>query len=137
MSKTFPIVTVGRRKTAVAQIQITPGTGKLLINGQPSLLSVSTTSPIFSTIQEPFLLLKKEGEFDQAAFDVVVKVEGGGVVGQAEAIRLGISRACCAIDKAYRSPLKKEGLLTRDARAKERRKYGLKKARKAQQYSKR
>ena len=137
LSTTFPIVSVGRRKTAVAQIYIQSGTGKILINGQPIHRSVSEDSLLLSTIQDPFVILKQNTEFDSTKFDVVVKVKGGGVVGQTQAIRLGIARACCAIDKGWRPFLKKEGFLTRDARAKERRKYGLKKARKAQQYSKR
>jgi len=122
---------VGRRKSAVARVRLSKGTGKRIINKKPmkEYLSRETLEMI---VEKPFVLI------DQAdKFDMKVNVRGGGLAGQAGAIRLGISRALLEYDPELRSALKKAGLLTRDARVVERKKYGLAKARKAYQYSKR
>ncbi|MFC4057747.1 30S ribosomal protein S9 [Planomonospora corallina] len=122
----------GRRKEAVARVRIVPGTGKWTINGRP--LDVYFPNKVHQQIvNEPFVTLGAEGQFD-----VIARIDGGGVTGQAGALRMGLSRALAILDvEVNRPPLKKAGFLTRDARATERKKYGLKKARKAPQYSKR
>lgn len=122
---------VGRRKCAVARVRLSKGTGKRIINKEPQkeYLQRETLEMI---VEEPFNLINQSDKFD-----LRVNVRGGGLSGQAGAIRLGISRALIEYDPELRSVLKKAGLLTRDAREKERRKYGLAKARKAYQYSKR
>lgn len=122
----------GRRKQAVARVRLIPGSGNFTINGH-TLDEVFPDKLHQQTIKEPLVAL---GVKD--AYDVVVRVNGGGTSGQAGALRLGIARALNLIDRdANRPALKKAGLLTRDARKKERKKAGLKKARKAPQYSKR
>ncbi|MDP8314949.1 MAG: 30S ribosomal protein S9 [Candidatus Celaenobacter antarcticus] len=122
---------IGRRKNAVARVRLSKGTGKRIINKKlmKDYLSRETLEMI---VEEPFKLIDQSDRFDMK-----VNVRGGGLSGQAGAIRLGISRALLEYDPELRAVLKKEGLLTRDAREKERRKYGLAKARKAYQYSKR
>ncbi len=122
----------GRRKEAIARVRIVPGTGKWTINGRS--LDVYFPNKVHQQIvNEPFVVLGAE-----EAFDVIARIDGGGVTGQAGALRMGLSRALTALDvETNRAPLKKAGFLTRDARATERKKYGLKKARKAPQYSKR
>nr|CRF40178.1 Ribosomal protein S9 [Laurencia snackeyi] len=122
----------GRRKTSIARVQIIPGSGKLIINGLPgeSYLQFSPNYLRISCTPLNVLGLNKE-------YDIYVKAEGGGLTGQADAIRLGLARALCNINPENRLMLKSEGLLSRDARIKERKKYGLRKARKAPQYSKR
>jgi len=122
---------IGRRKNAVARVRLSKGTGKRIINKKlmKDYLSRETLEMI---VEEPFKLIDQSERFDMK-----VNVRGGGLSGQAGAIRLGISRALLEYDPELRAVLKKEGLLTRDAREKERRKYGLAKARKAYQYSKR
>nr|YP_010199047.1 ribosomal protein S9 [Hydropuntia urvillei]UAD88496.1 ribosomal protein S9 [Hydropuntia urvillei] len=122
----------GRRKTSIARVKLVPGSGKLIINGLPgeSYLQFSPNYLRVSCEALKILGLSKE-------YDVYVKAEGGGLTGQANAIRLGIARALCSINPDNRHALKAEGFLTRDARIKERKKYGLRKARKAPQYSKR
>ncbi len=121
----------GRRKSSVARVRLYPGTGKITINDRDidDYFGLETLKLI---VRQP-LVLTQTGE----KLDVVCRVGGGGVTGQAGAIRHGISRALCKVDEEYRPALKKAGLMTRDPREKERRKYGLKKARKASQYSKR
>jgi len=122
----------GRRKEAIARVRLVPGTGQFKINGR-SLESYFPNKLHQQTINEPFVTADVVG-----SYDVIARITGGGVTGQAGALRLGIARALNEIDtEASRPPLKKAGLLTRDARAKERKKAGLKKARKAPQYSKR
>ena len=125
------IQTTGRRKEAVARVRIRNGTGKILVNGRAfeSYFPILTHQVI---AKEPLRLTQTE-----EVYDVDATLDGGGVSGQAGALRLGIARALIALDDESRPQLKKAGLLTRDAREKERRKYGLKKARKAPQYSKR
>ena len=123
--------TTGRRKESVARVRLRPGTGTITVNGRAfdQFFSVLTHRVI---AREPLRITQTE-----EVYDVDVTVGGGGISGQAGALRLGIARALVALDADTRGPLKKAGLLTRDAREKERRKYGLKKARKAPQYSKR
>jgi small subunit ribosomal protein S9 len=131
-----PIVTgrgagTGRRKEAIARVRIIPGEGKWTINGRA--LEVYFPNKVHQQIvNEPFVTLGGEGKFD-----VIARIDGGGVTGQAGALRLGVARALLLVDPENRPLLKKAGFLTRDARVKERKKYGLKKARKAPQYSKR
>lgn len=124
-------ITTGRRKEAVARVRLVPGSGNFVLNGR-SLDEYFPTRAHRMIVASPLRLVGRDKEFD-----VVARIEGGGVNGQAGALRLGISRALIELDPELRPALKKEGYLTRDAREKERRKYGLKKARKAPQYSKR
>ncbi len=122
----------GRRKEAIARVRIVPGTGKWTINGR-SLDAYFPNKVHQQIVNEPFVTLGAEEQFD-----VIARIDGGGVTGQAGALRMGLSRALAVLDvEVNRPPLKKAGFLTRDARVKERKKYGLKKARKAPQYSKR
>ena len=121
---------VGRRKKAVARVRLVAGDGKITINKR-DIDNYFGLETLKMTVRQP-LTLTNTGNFD-----VIVNVNGGGLTGQAGAIRHGISRALCKVDEEYRPALKKAGLMTRDPREKERRKYGLKKARKASQYSKR
>ena len=121
----------GRRKEAIARVRIQPGTGQWLINGR-TLDEYFPNKVHQQLISEPFVTLGAEDQFD-----VVARITGGGVTGQAGALRLGIARALILVDPESRPALKRAGFLTRDARIKERKKYGLKKARKAPQYSKR
>jgi small subunit ribosomal protein S9 len=123
--------TVGRRKEAVARVRLVPGTGEIKVNGR-TLENYFPNKVHQQLIREPFVTLEKEGQYD-----VIATIRGGGITGQAGALRLGIARALIDINLEDRPPLKKAGFLTRDPRAKERKKYGLKKARKAPQYSKR
>jgi small subunit ribosomal protein S9 len=121
----------GRRKEAVARVRLVPGTGGFDINGR-SLEEYFPTRVHRMVAQTPLRVVGRDKDLD-----VVATIRGGGVNGQAGAIRLGIARALLELEPGLRGQLKTEGLLTRDAREKERRKYGLKKARKAPQYSKR
>ncbi|WP_427161464.1 30S ribosomal protein S9 [Aliinostoc sp. HNIBRCY26] len=122
----------GRRKSAVARVRLVPGTGQLIVNGKPGDLYFQFNANYLGVIKAPLETLGLENEYD-----ILVKAEGGGLTGQADSVRLGIARALCQLDPENRPPLKVEGYLTRDPRAKERKKYGLHKARKAPQYSKR
>ena len=121
----------GRRKSSVARVRIIPGTGNVTINGKDmsEYFGLETLKMI---VTQPFGVTKTEG-----TFDVICTVKGGGVSGQAGAIRHGVARALLQAGDEYRAPLKKAGLLTRDPRMKERKKYGLKAARRASQFSKR
>jgi small subunit ribosomal protein S9 len=121
----------GRRKTSVARVRVVPGNGAFKLNGRP-LEDYFPVPTLRAIVLEPFEVTETEGRFD-----VVARIHGGGVAGQAGALRHGIARALEGEDPDWRAPLKKAGLLTRDARKVERKKYGLKKARKAPQYSKR
>jgi small subunit ribosomal protein S9 len=123
--------TVGRRKEAIVRVRLTPGTGEFTLNGR-SLDNYFPNKVHQQLIREPFVTLEKDGQYD-----VVASLSGGGVTGQAGALRLAIARALIGIEPDDRPALKRAGFLTRDARVKERKKYGLKKARKAPQYSKR
>jgi small subunit ribosomal protein S9 len=122
---------IGRRKTAVARVYVKPGTGNIKINGK-DYKTYFTTPTLVYKIEQAFALT---GTTEQ--YDVTVNAVGGGITGQAEAIRLGLSRALCEINAEYRLLLKPEGLLTRDPRMVERKKFGQKKARKRFQFSKR
>lgn len=126
-----PIQTVGRRKEAIVRVRIVPGTGKIICNGR-DLESYFPSKVHQQLIKEPLVTVEKA-----ESFDVIANLRGGGITGQAGALRLGIARALVANDIEDRPALKKAGFLTRDARVKESKKYGLKKARKAPQYSKR
>ena len=132
MAKT-PIIyyATGRRKTSTARVRLIPGSGKILINNHAhdQYFGLQTLQLI---IKQPLVLTET-----LAKYDVLARVDGGGFSGQAGAVRHGIARALLRVDGEYRPALKKAGFLTRDPREKERRKYGLKKARKASQYSKR
>ncbi|HWP64277.1 MAG TPA: 30S ribosomal protein S9 [Candidatus Binatia bacterium] len=122
----------GRRKTAVARVRLLPGEGEIVVNGRSLEEHFGNAVPL-NDIFLPFRVTGTEGRFN-----AMVKVEGGGVSGQAGAIRHGIARALLQIDEAtFRPLLRSAGLLTRDPRMKERKKYGLKRARKAPQYTKR
>ncbi|MBW4597161.1 MAG: 30S ribosomal protein S9 [Brasilonema angustatum HA4187-MV1] len=122
----------GRRKSAIARVRLVPGTGQLIVNGKPGDLYFQFNPNYISLAKAPLETLGLENEYD-----ILVKAEGGGLTGQSDAVRLGVARALCQLDPENRPPLKIEGYLTRDPRAKERKKYGLHKARKAPQYSKR
>jgi small subunit ribosomal protein S9 len=126
-----PTIAIGRRKTSVARIVLTPGSGKITINrkGFDTFFPLET---LRTDVVKPFEVTQTMGKYD-----VRVSVEGGGSSGQAGAIRLGIARALVSLDDDLRSPLRTAGLLTRDSRMVERKKYGQKKARKRFQFSKR
>ncbi|MGI8827480.1 MAG: 30S ribosomal protein S9 [Chloroflexota bacterium] len=122
---------VGRRKTSIARARLVPGTGEVIVNGRP--IDQYFGGDIWTAqVHEPFNAVGQAGRYN-----VDVKVLGGGRSGQAGAVRHAIARALLSSDESLRQPLRKAGLLTRDARAKERKKYGLKRARKAPQYTKR
>jgi small subunit ribosomal protein S9 len=126
-----PIQTVGRRKEAIVRVRLMPGTGKFLLNGR-ELETYFPSKVHQQLIREPFVTAEKTD-----TFDVFANLRGGGITGQAGALRLAIARALIESEPDDRPALKKAGFLTRDARVKESKKYGLKKARKAPQYSKR
>lgn len=146
---------VGRRKEAVAQVQIIRGSGQFIINDKVAQEYLHNNSCSLLAIKAPFEALEKneltltESTLNSESFDTIVKVKGGGLIGQTEAIKLGLARALCDIESLstttesnevgheIRKQLKTKGYLTQDSRVKERRKYGLKKARKASQYHKR
>ena len=125
------IISTGRRKKSVARVRLMPGTGKCTVNGRDmgEYLQLNT---LLLVARQPFEVTGTNGKFD-----MIVKVEGGGLSGQAGAIRHGLSRALLVADEENRTALKAAGFLTRDSRMKERKKPGLKKARKAPQFSKR
>ncbi len=126
-----PIQTVGRRKEAIVRVRLVPGTGQFKLNGR-TIEDYFPNKVHQQLIREPFVTLEKVEQFD-----VLASLRGGGITGQAGALRLAIARALIELEPEDRPPLKKAGFLTRDPRVKERKKYGLKKARKAPQYSKR
>lgn len=123
--------TIGRRKTAVARIYLQPGKGVITVNGR-KFEEYFPTEVLQIVVKQPLVLIEQAG-----SFDIKVNVDGGGISGQAEAVRHGISRALVEVDSESRPPLKAEGFLTRDSRMVERKKYGRAKARKAFQFSKR
>jgi small subunit ribosomal protein S9 len=125
------INTIGRRKTSVARIYMTPGNGKITVNNQA--IEVYFPFDLHQiVVKQPLTLVGVEGNYD-----VQINVDGGGIKGQAEAARMAISRALCEFDAEHRPPLKKEGFLTRDPRMVERKKPGRRKARRRFQFSKR
>lgn len=121
----------GRRKSSVARVRLVPGEGRIVVNDRDinEFFGLETLRAI---VRQPLAETETEG-----SYDVLVNVKGGGYTGQAGAIRHGISRALLEVDPDFRSPLKRKGFLTRDPRMKERKKYGLKGARRAPQFSKR
>jgi small subunit ribosomal protein S9 len=121
----------GRRKSSVARVRLVPGNGQIVVNGKDSK-DYFCKKTLEMIIRQPLVLTETEGRFD-----VLVNAHGGGTTGQAGAVRLGIARALLKADIEYRPVLKKAGFLTRDPRMKERKKYGLKGARRAPQFSKR
>jgi small subunit ribosomal protein S9 len=125
------INTSGRRKTAVARLYMTPGTGKVTVN-KKDMENYFTTAVLQYKIQQPFSLTETTGQYD-----VKVNVDGGGITGQADAVRLAISKALVEINPEWKPALKQEGLTTRDPRMVERKKFGQPKARKKTQFSKR
>ena len=122
----------GRRKSSVARVRLVPGTGEITVNGRAGEDYFQKIAGYVQNLKAPLETLGLESEYD-----ILVKAHGGGLTGQSDAIKLGVARALCELDPDNRQPLKTEGYLTRDPRAKERKKYGLHKARKAPQYSKR
>lgn len=121
----------GRRKSSVARVRLVPGEGRIVVNNR-DIKEYIPSAALIEDIKQPLNLTETTGNYD-----VLVNVSGGGYAGQAGAIRHGISRALLEADPEYRASLKRAGLLTRDARMKERKKYGLKGARRAPQFSKR
>ena len=131
MAKTTTFHGTGRRKKSIARVYLTPGKGNITINKREidEYFGLETLKVI---VRQPLVATETEGKYD-----VIVNVKGGGYTGQAGAIRHGLSRALLKVDEEFRPTLKKEGFLTRDPRMKERKKYGLKAARRAPQFSKR
>jgi small subunit ribosomal protein S9 len=125
------VAATGKRKTAVARVRLSPGTGQIRVNGRP-MVEYFPREVLHMRIQTPFEVAANEGRWD-----VTARIHGGGVAGQADALRHGIARALEKADESLRSPLKRHGLLTRDARKKERKKYGQRGARARFQFSKR
>lgn len=123
---------IGRRKTSVAKVILVSGTGSMVVNHKPGELYLQFNSQYINAAKAPLIKLGLEN-----TYDIYVNTHGGGIKGQADAIKLGVARALCYISSDNRSSLKTAGYLTRDARCKERKKYGLRKARKAPQFSKR
>lgn len=121
----------GRRKSSVAQVRMMPGTGKFIVNGRDFVEYIPSAATRLDVLQ-PINLTGTNTQYD-----IYVNVNGGGISGQAGAIRLGVSRALLLVNPDFRGQLKKAGLLTRDPRETERKKYGLRKARRAPQFSKR
>lgn len=122
----------GRRKSAIARVRLVPGTGQIIVNGRQGNDYFNQNASYLAVAKAPLETLGLENEYD-----ILVNAHGGGLTGQADSVRLGVARALCELDPENRKPLKTEGYMTRDPRAKERKKYGLHKARKAPQYSKR
>jgi small subunit ribosomal protein S9 len=121
----------GRRKSSVARVRLVPGDGKVIVNGR-DIEQFFNLETLRAIVKQPLVETETEG-----SYDVFVNVNGGGYTGQAGAIRHGVARALLKVDPDFRIPLKRAGYLTRDPRMKERKKYGLKKARRAPQFSKR
>ncbi len=122
----------GRRKAAIARVRLVPGTGEVIVNGKEGSEYFNRIANYTQSVKAPLETLGLENEYN-----ILVNAHGGGLTGQADAVKLGVARALCQLSPENRQPLKVEGFLTRDPRAKERKKYGLHKARKAPQYSKR
>ncbi|GBF79887.1 30S ribosomal protein S9 [Aphanothece sacrum] len=122
----------GRRKEAVARVRLVPGTGEIIVNKKPGKDYFNRIPAYIQSLKAPLETLGLENDYD-----ILVNAHGGGLTGQADAVKLGVARALCQLAPENRQPLKTEGYLTRDPRATERKKYGLHKARKAPQYSKR
>ena len=131
MAQQAAYIGTGRRKDSVARVRLVPGNGKITVNGKDVDQYIPFPN-LVKDLKQPLTLTETDGQYD-----VHVNVNGGGFSGQAGAIRLGVARALLEVDPDFRGPLKKAGFLTRDPRMKERNKPGLKKARKASQFSKR
>jgi small subunit ribosomal protein S9 len=131
MAQQAAYIGTGRRKDSVARVRLVPGNGKITVNGKDVDQYIPFPN-LVKDLKQPLTLTETDGQYD-----VHVNVNGGGFSGQAGAIRLGVARALLEVDPDFRGPLKKAGFLTRDPRMKERKKPGLKKARKASQFSKR
>ncbi len=131
-AKNTQYIGTGRRKTAIARVFIKSGKGKILVNGKEPQLHLGEVQSYLNLLKKPLQATQTEGKYD-----VVAKVHGGGLSGQADAIRLGLARALMSANPEFKPVLKSEGLLTRDPREKERKKYGRAKARKRFQHSKR
>ena len=131
MAQQAAYIGTGRRKDSVARVRLVPGNGKITVNGKDVDQYIPFPN-LVKDLKQPLTLTETDGQYD-----VHVNVNGGGFSGQAGAIRLGVARALLEVDPDFRAPLKKAGFLTRDPRMKERKKPGLKKARKASQFSKR
>lgn len=123
---------LGRRKSATARVRLYPGKGNITVNGMPVSEYFDGSDMLLREVQKPFVLLEKEGKYD-----VSVVVAGGGTRGQADAIRLGISKTLVVLNEDYKATLKRADLLSRDPRERERKKFGLKGARKQRQFTKR
>jgi|TARA_B110000967_G_C18849567_1_gene543888 small subunit ribosomal protein S9 len=123
---------LGRRKSSVAKVILVPGTGSMVVNHKPGELYLQFNAQYINDSKAPLKTLGLD-----TAYDIYVNTHGGGLKGQADAIKLGVARALCYMSAENRTSLKTEGFLTRDPRIKERKKYGLRKARKAPQFSKR
>ena len=121
----------GRRKSSVARVRLVPGDGKVIVNGR-DIEEFFNLETLRAIVKQPLIETETQG-----SYDVIVNVNGGGYTGQAGAIRHGVARALLKVDPDFRAPLKRAGYLTRDPRMKERKKYGLKGARRAPQFSKR
>ncbi|MDL2362891.1 MAG: 30S ribosomal protein S9 [Patescibacteria group bacterium] len=132
MAKDSYFYALGRRKSATARVRLMGGKGNVTINGQPASEYFADSKYLLAKLDQPFVALDNTGKFD-----VTVVVSGGGHEGQVEAIRLGISKALVVMDENLKSTLKRADLLTRDARERERKKFGLKGARKQRQFTKR
>lgn len=132
MSEKVVYMGTGRRKSSVARVRLIPGSGAVTVNGRDGVDYFQKIPGYMQALKSPLETLGLENEYD-----ILVRANGGGLTGQSDAVKLGVARALCQLDPENRQPLKTEGYLTRDPRAKERRKYGLRKARKAPQYSKR
>ena len=122
----------GRRKQAIARVRLVPGTGEVIVNGKEGSDYFNRIANYTQSVKAPLETLGLENEYN-----ILVNAHGGGLTGQSDAVKLGVARALCQLAPENRQPLKAEGYFTRDPRAKERKKYGLHKARKAPQYSKR
>lgn len=123
---------LGRRKSATARVRVTKGTGKIVINDKPASEYFSASKAVLAEIERPFVVLELNGKYDVSA-----KVSGGGVNGQVDAIRLGIAKGLVEMDESLKNTLRRAELLGRDPREKERKKFGLKGARKQRQFTKR
>ncbi|MDB5164658.1 MAG: ribosomal protein [Candidatus Saccharibacteria bacterium] len=132
MAKDSYFYALGRRKSATARVRLQGGKGAITVNGKPATEYFAESKYLLAKLQKPFEVLDQTGKFD-----VSVVVSGGGHEGQVEAIRLGISKAFVVMDEQLKSTLKRSDLLTRDARERERKKFGLKGARKQRQFTKR
>ena len=132
MSNQVVYTGTGRRKSSVARVRLVPGSGQITVNKKAGKEYFQQIQSYIQALRSPLETLGLESEYD-----IVVLAHGGGLTGQSDAIKLGVARALCELDPENRQPLRAEGYLTRDPRAKERKKYGLRKARKAPQFSKR